>query len=128
MTKLTPYGKALAWIGLILILCTIALVVLYNRSKPHPLEDDLVVDYQNKLDQMEQTVEEYRQGEWQAKLRAARLNDSLDAIRQRMAAQTERINNLKNQANAASNYDYRRHTDLELERILSTRYQNSPGH
>lgn len=125
MTKLTPYGRALAWTGLILIAATVALIYLYTR--PDPLEAELVVDYQDRIAYLEREAEEYRQAEFKARTRAIALQDSLQSIRRRMLEQTEKMTTLKNQANAANAMDYRRYTDTELERILSTRYQSTPG-
>lgn len=120
MSKLTPYGKALVVVGAILVLCTAAVLYLFNQEDETAF--GLVEDYERRLEETSSAMVIYRKGEAeQARLHWA-YKDTVKQMKTRLEEQTEALDKLKKQANAAKNMDYRRFTDDELAGILTNRY------
>lgn len=120
MSKLTPYGKALVVVGAILVLCTAAVLYLFNQEDETTF--GLVEDYERRLEETSSAMVIYRKGEAeQARLHWA-YKDTVKQMKTRLEEQAEALDKLKKQAHAAKNMDYRRFTDDELAGILTNRY------
>lgn len=124
MTKLTPYGKGLVFVGLLLIALTIALVHLFKPSEPEPVD----TPYTNLTAEIEQlTIErdDWRKRSEIYRVKAWAYGDSIAAMADLAATYNQRLQNLKHQANEAKKLDYRRFTDSELERLFTKRYDTT---
>lgn len=118
MAKLTPYGKALLIVGLLLAVCTLAVLFLFCKKD----SEDYSAGYEIMIGELEEKIAlQDEQAKYMEK-QTYRYLDTLSAMRSRINEQQEKLNALKAKADASINFDYRRFTDTELERLLTERY------
>lgn len=125
MTKLTPYGKGLVAVGLLLLVLTIALVHLFKRSEPEPVNELPYTQLNEEIKQLTIERDHYQSRGEEYRVKAWALADSIAAMAELAATYNQRLANLKTQANEAKKMDYRRFTDSELERLFANRYDTT---
>lgn len=122
MTKLTPYVSSLVLLGAVLILCTSAL--LYFLTLEDESNIGVINAYQKEIQKINKSIQLYRQEEAEQTRLHWAYKDSVKAMKSRLADKEIEFDNLKRQANAVRNMDYRRFTDDELAVILTRRYSS----